>query len=322
MSDIRNAEGNDGNSGFSDEWKRLARSDDGQGEGSPDNTERHEPHPKEGQQGPGDEPAPSEAAPLEPAPSENTDDIWAEAPEHYRAAFEAERKARERAENAIRSNNGRLSKAEREAAELRVRLAAQEPKPAAAPPEGDEAPPATEDQDPRTVELNRVAEEYEDVGRPLVNEILALREQVSALTQSRASEDEQRQVRDELEFKEYLAAQEQLLSATHGDWQEVVLQPDFVEWVTTGPQFIRDGIARNGNGIVDGAEATEILSLFKEKHGISTAPNPLAAKRERQLEGARSIPGNSPGVVPQGRPDNFQSEWKRLAAAEKRTATR
>lgn len=314
MSDIQRAEGNQGNDGFSDEWDRLARKDDGLEQSPQESDDRHESdRTDEGQAGQEETPPNVEAA-TPPAPSENTDDIWANAPEALRQAFMAERGQREKAENVIRSNNGRLSKAEREAAELRTRLAAPQ----------EQAPPATKPEP--SDKLKAVAQEYGEVAGPLVEELVELRSIVSRLENSNASVVEQARARDQLRLAEAAAGEEQKLAETHPDWLEVVNAAEFATWVQSGPRFIRDGVARNGDGIVDGEEAASILSLFKQSQG-QPAPDPLRTKRERQLEGARAVPVRTPGATPQGTPDDFGAAWDQLEAederrSQRRTATR
>lgn len=314
MSDIQEAEGNQGNSGFADEWKRLARADDSGLEPSPRDDVRLDdaPEPQAGNSGQAETPPAPEAAPPEPAPTENRNDIWANAPAPLREAYEAERKAREKAENTIRSNNGRLSKAEREAAELRSRVLAQ---PAPAGP----APAANEQRGERDERLRAVSEEYEDVAKPLVDEILALRETVDRLASGQASFAEQQRAHAALQQAEEFARQEQMLSEAHGDWREVVVNPEFVAWVQDPetPQFIRDGIARNGDGIVDGKESSAILNLFKQGRSQPTT-DPNAARRQRQLEGSRAVPSRVPGATQKGTPNDFDAAWAELREQERR----
>ncbi len=317
MSDIRQAEGDQGNSGFADEWRRLAQDGDGPTDKVPQDPDGLERDPSQGDPAPGqasEPPASAEAAPKEPAAGDVSDDIWANAPEQYRKAYQAERA---RLEQSARSMSGRASKAEREAAELRARLLArQEPAPTERLQEQGGGAPAPD-------ALTKVAEEYEEVAGPLVEELRNLRQTVSRLEQSNASAEEKQRAQDEVRQTEHLIAQEQQLADAHSDWKDVVVDPGFVEWVRSKPQFIKDGIARNGNGIVDGAESAEILSLFKIESGWKQAgTDPLAARRQRQLEGGRTVPAKTPGMVQAGQPDDYQSEWKRLAAEERRQRQR
>lgn len=303
MSDIQTVEG-DQDSGFASEWQALARKDEGQATtASPESDDRHERALEEKPNGQAEAPQDEGASGL---PSgENTDDIWANAPEPLRQAFLGERAAREKAENAVRSNNGRVSKAERDAAELRARLAA--PAQGQAPSPKEEAPKTD-----RIERLKAAAEEYGEVAGPVTEEVLELRETVERLVASNATAEEQRAARDQLELGEFLAGQERTLEEIHPDWLETAKTEEFVTWVQSGPQFIRDGIARNGNGIVDGAEAAQILTLFKERDGTTGAADPLAFKRARQLEGGRSVPARGPGSTTARTPDDFSAAWEAL----------
>lgn len=311
MSEVREAEGNQGNSGFASEWNRLARDEQNGQAPAPQDDEAPRDEPGEEPAGQGGNAPPSNEAAATPAPSEEaTDDIWANAPEALRNAFQAERAQRERAEQLVRTNGGRASKAEREAAELRARIAAQPRTP---------APQAEAEDQPAEIpeHLRSVREEYAEVAGPLVDEIVQLRRTVDQLARQGASAAEQERARHELELTEHLNEQERLLVEAHSDWQNVVLEPEFVTWVQNGPQFIRDGIARNGNGIVDAAEAAKILDMFKTETGRGNSDD-LAARRQRQLEAGRGVPTRSIGATPGSPPDDYTSEWKRLAAEEQR----
>lgn len=308
MSDLQTVEGADAqDTGFGDDWDQLRQAErTGQAERSPDSSlpgsESDQDDKLDGQGG--DAAPPSEAAPgAEPAPGEAIADIWADAPEALRTAFQATEAARVKAEEAARTASGRASKAQRDAAELRARL--QAPPPAQAP--GQQEPEV----DPE--HRQRLLGEYEDIVAPVADELLQLRQEVARLSASSASAAEQTAARDRLELAEFLNAEEGKLAKAHSDWGEVVSGKEFVDWVTNGPAFIRDGIARNANGITDAAEAIAILDLYKASTGQTAVDDPLVVKRRRQL-GAAAIPARVPAGGPTAAkvPDDYDAAWEAL----------
>lgn len=314
MSDTEKVDGNDDKSEFSTEFARLAREEAGQSEPDPqDADDRHDAaldDEDEEDNGQVDQDPPASDADDPPAGSEKQDDIWANADPALKAAFEAEKQRAAKAENAIRSNNGRLSQVQRELTELKQRQQA-------APADKANEPPEVSDD-----ELKRVGEEYPDIAPPLIGTILALRQQVEELSKDRTKRSEAETAQAELDATERMAEQEQHLAEQHPDWNDVVKTEDFAKWAIVQPRMVQEALQRNGDGIVDGAEAAKILSDFKLETGRAAA-DPIAAKRARQLDGSRAIPARS-GVTPSGdgRGGTFSDEWKRLEAQERREAQR
>ncbi len=315
MQDITKAEGDNGNEGFKDHWAEFAREETGQGDEPPREPERHEP-PAEKPEGQDEEsPQGEAAAPEQPAPSEAPEDIWADADPKLRAAYEAERERASKAENVLRSNSGRLSRVERELNEFRLRAKGEKPEDK---PEASGKPEVTEVKDE---DLQRLREEFPEVAGPLLDVISGLRSKVESLSTDADKRQELDQARNELELNEFLAGEEQKLAEKHGDWNDVVKTDEFASWALTQPRMIQEALRRNGNGIVDAEEAIEIIDRFKAATN-EDAPDPLAQKRERQLEGGRSVPARTGTAPPAGKPDDYSSEWKRLAAEERRKASR
>jgi len=308
----------EGDADFSAAWDEAAKGEQGQPQGRPDDLEPDQDAGTAGADAdaggnlPADEAQPSDAS--RPAEDEeNPDDIWAGLSEAQRErirALEAAEARAAKAENTLRSNEGRYSRTERELNELRMRLA-QEPKPQ--PGATEEKPVAGASEE----DLARVGEEYPDIAKPLLSEITSLRSLVEELSKDRSKEAELKQARDELELTEYLGRQEQTVAEKHADWLEVVASKDFAEWAPKQPGFVQELIRKNGSAIVDAEAAVDVLDRFKAATGNQGDPH--AARRERQLAGSTHIPAKAPALQPAGRGDgSFGSEWDRLAREEAR----
>lgn len=299
----------------SEVWDEVRREEEGQAGKPPETQERPDPSAEEGKDE--GQPAAEEAQERQgpdaeqPTGSESTDDIWANADPALKAAFEAERAKAAKAENTIRSNNGRWSKAQRDADELRARLAAAQPK--ATEGKDAKAEPAADD-----AELKRIEEEYPDIAKPLIATIAALNAKVEQLEQKDGSRQELDAARDKLAEQESMAREEQALAEDHPDWNDVVKSQDFADWALAQPRMVHEALRRNADGIVDGAEASKIIADFKRDTRSEEAPNPLAQKRERQMEGARHVPAKAGAAPGQGQGGSYSDEWKRLAAEEQR----
>lgn len=298
----------------SEVWDEVRREEEGQAGKPPETQERPDPLAEEGNDEgqPGAEEAQERQGPdaEQPAGSESADDIWANADPVLKAAFEAERAKAAKAENTIRSNNGRWSKAQQELNALRARQQAPAQPQASG---GKDSEPAPDD-----AELRRVEEEYSDIAKPFVKAIAELRSEVASLKQdaSRRGEFEAKQA--ELAEQESLAREEQALAEDHPDWNDVVKSQDFADWALAQPRMVHEALRRNANGIVDGAEASKIIADFKRDTRSEEAPNPLAQKRVAQMEGARHVPAKAGAAPGQGQGGSYSDEWKRLAAEEQR----
>lgn len=316
--------GDNGKSGFSDAWDELARDEAGQGGNAPPEAgDRHEQGSGQGaatvQGQPGSAPDAGEGRQTSdaarPAGSEITDDVWADAtPAQLEARAALEERARQ-AENTARSHGGRLSVVQRQLNELQAHKATQ-PAPggdAATGAGGTEAGASEE-------ELKRVAEEYGEVAAPILKEISRLTSHIQRLEGDAGRRNELEQAQAALAEQERLAGEERALADSHPDWGDVVKSRDFADWALAQPRFVQEALIRNGSGIVDGFEASKILSDFKRDKGLpGDSPDPLAARRDRQLEGSRQVPtrtGTTPAAT--GKGNTFDQEWERLQAEDNR----
>lgn len=300
--DVDGADAPEDNAEYSQEFARLAREEkDRPGQGGSDQ-DRHEPEPKGSEAGQAEQ-APHGSDAASPPSAEQAPDIWSTADPKLREAFEAEKQARERAENAVRTNSGRLSQAHQELNTLRAKVAEVSGAPAAGNDAGDEE------------SLKRLQEDFPEVAKPILAELERLKGTINELTQ-------QQQGRSEQEQEQYLLGQQQELEKVHPNWLERSSTQEFAAWFWRQPRYIQDGIRRNGDGIVDAAEAIDLFNRFEtETTGSSGQQDQTAAKRARQLEAGRSVPAKSPPATG-STPDDYHSEWERLKQQEKRQATR
>jgi ppGpp synthetase/RelA/SpoT-type nucleotidyltranferase len=255
---------------------------------------------------PGNDPA---AAPA-PAATQATD-IWANAPQELREAYQ-----RERAdfEHRLKSTTGRLSAADRELARLRAES-------------NQRAAPATESQSqgngPSDEELLRVQEEYGDIVSPILKQIQGLKEQLGQVSAPIEQINQERA----------LAAQGneiQILTHAHPDWQSYTNDPRYPEWVSQQPKAVQEAAAR-AVSLEDGHEAAWLLGQFKQSMGVqqqsptannTPAPKPSAdQRRQRQLNAGRDAGGGSPPVQT-GVPDDFDAATEAFINKANREANR
>ena len=336
-----NSPAGDGSS-YSEDWAAIAQEETGQeaaGAASPPAGSGHDRS-----DAPGDGPLPSDrreyspdAAPPpstaagRPAGSDEADDsIWAGAPAELRAAFERERAGRAQAENVIRSNNARWSSAQRELNVIRAQQAQARPalhgdaaqvSHGAGRGLGDGGSDPGWDPAERDEELLRVGDEYPDIAMPLIEVIADLRAQVAELSTDASRRRELEQSQAELALREQLAGEEQALARDHPDWDSVVRSQDFADWAMAQPRMVHEALLRNGDGIVDGAEASKILADFKRDAGSGTLGSgrgSIAERRGRQMEGARHVPGRQGAIPGEGVGGSYSEEWKRQEQEERR----
>jgi hypothetical protein len=290
------------------EWARL-EGEEGQPAKAPDTSEPSDEPGDAGGDGQGGKPPHIDPAAEKPAGSgsSTTDaDLWKDAPEPLRNAFEAERAAREKADQTIRSNNGRLSAESRRAAELEAEVLTLRGKTKAEKPA--EEAPALPDEARKQLE-----EEFPDVAAPLLKVIGSLEAKVAELAAGNASADERRLADVQLEQQRLYAEEEQKLAGEHSDWRTVAATPAFAEWANAQPRAIQEALRRNGTDIVDAAEASLVIGMFKTSAGVGIGKTD--ERRERQLRGNLMPDAKVPGSTTSATSDR-EAEWKRLEAVD------
>lgn len=256
-----------------------------------------------------------------PAGGEEISDELAGLPEPVRQRLTAaEARAKEleeratKAENTLRSNEGRYSRALRENHELRSRQAAppKDEKPAAKPePISDEV-------------LDKLEGEYEDL-KPLVAATRQMRSELAELKEAGASRAEIDAKQAEIENQEFVGRQYQTLDSRHSDWRDVAASRPYAEWALSQPGWLQELIAKNGSNLVDGEAAAFVFDRFKADTApkTETQPNPQQERRDLQREGSLHIPARSPAMEPraQGGGD-FDSAWDAADDADRRRKAR
>lgn len=253
-----------------------------------------------------------------PSGDQQTQDIWANAPEEYRAAYEA---ARSEFENRDRRLRGQVSALQRQINEL---IASQKQAPAAP---GGAAGKADGEQAQGFLgsdDWQSFRDEYPEVAGPLEGVISNLIQHTTRLEKElSAIGGERRQAA--------LDEQANLLAEVHPDWTEVTADEAFGEWLASQPRHIREAAVRNANEIVDFEEAADVVGRFKAFRGEQQPPqagngrgngnNRLASRRQRQLESASAArsrgPGAATGIPEDGDPETI---WKQFDEMERREA--
>lgn len=241
------------------------------------------------------------------APETNpTDDIWANAPDELRSAFLETKSRADRLEHRVKSDEGRISRFQRERDELRKQLGAVN---SVAEQEDPEAYLASD-------EWKKLKSEYEgDLGAAFkLLETLAARDKanearLSQLTQARSESTHEQNV--------------SWLNETAPGWIELFDRDDFNPWLRSQPQGVRDMLDRNMNGLVDPAEVKVVYDLFRADIGAQRQDGPTpqpnnGRKREMQLEGSKSARSKAP-ILTGPEENDEEAIWKEAVAAATRS---
>lgn len=243
-------------------------------------------------------PAP-EPAPAAAAPAAAATDIWSSATPELRAAHEAELALRDQK---YRSDIGRQAAYQKKIADLEAALAQGTATPAAATPAAAAATPTSLREKPA---IKKSLEDYPDVVTPLVEEIETVLADNARMGRELSVVTEDRRARA-------ISAQEQALTAAHPDWQAACASKDFAAWLDTQPEAIKQIVVRNGDQVVDAAEAIAMVGSFKAHWALThprtpqpatpapAAPTPLDTRRAAQLAAVTSTPKGAPAALPDG----------------------
>lgn len=305
--------GADDSAEFSGAWDELDAAETGQpslDEGRQD-TEVDELDQEGDEAGQGANDATPDADAGSASRDETSDDLWANAPQALREAYEAERVARGKAENLVRSNGGRLAQAYNELNALKAKLASDRDE-GGATEKGEEA-------STREDRLKQLREEYPDVAAPILDQMANLEASVNELKQAQTSQTE-------AQATDFYREQRDALVSRHTDFDQVVASPEYRDWLGQQPQLVQRVIAENAARIVNAEDCAFVIDRFKAETGYGggqAEAEQLAQKRGRQLNAGTGVRRVQPQVTRDEGSGTFEDEWDRLDRLERqRAATR
>jgi hypothetical protein len=255
----------------------------------------------------------AKAAPAEKATATTDGDIWADAPEPMRAAYQSLTKERDE-ERARRAGNDRkIREMSEELKALRSAPAAQ----AGSKPDG-----------MNEAEWQAFKEDYAEIAAPIESKMQTLNAELESFRRRFESMDQD-------QLKQTYDTNFNDVVATHDDYLPIVRQPAFVDWIGQQPRYIQDAAARNGQEIVDPVEVIEIIDRYKLHAGIDAkAPEPkpddpakgktqsLKGKRERQFSATAGAGSTTAPPMKSGIPQNGSQEeiWEAMDREDERKA--
>ncbi len=266
-------------------------------------------------------------------PAAVADDIWKEASPAQRAAFEAAQTEAKKGEQYKRSNEGRVAALQRQIDALKRGQVAQN----GATQGGASQQAAGGFLD--TPDYKKFSKEYPEIAGPLSKVITDLQAQVTGQTKMLDAIGNER-------LQTALSEQESTLAADHADWEQLAGQESFGDWLATQPRHIREAALRNGENIVDAAEASDVIGRYKDHlrksgqyqepaqqqgssaqngtqagNGSGNGNQELDPKRKRQLGSTASAKSKGPGVASGIAEDaDPQTIWKQMDAEDARKA--
>lgn len=250
------------------------------------------------------------------AAAADDDQIWAKAPPELRAArdaelaairteLERERTNAKRATGSIAGEQRARKAAEQKLADA-VKAAAEKPKPDAEPdPLDDEQWAAFEAEYPELAKgpvgamRKRMLAAEAKVGK--------VETDIGGLTSERYVQH----LREHLLFVE----------DKHPDYGKIKGSDEFAAWYEAAPAYVKAGVQRNANEVIDGQEVADILAKFKAETGWAEKPAnpagdekpasqkpPASDKRALQMQSANAPRGRGPAKVTTGPPDDADEE--------------
>lgn len=250
-------------------------------------------------------------APSAPADQQATDDIWSAAPEALKTEFQKIQDERERNERLIKQLKGQLSATDRQLDQLRRASAGRTSQ--------DEQSPVDLKALLGSDKMKQFRDEYGEIADVLIPILETQADTIERLTGT-VSQGEQRAAAQAYDHE--LASYER----EHPDWRDYASHGGFSDWIATQPRHVREAAARNAEYITDASEASDILSRFKvhlagsqpapaitEETKPEPAPQPQDHRRDKQLEGARTVKTSQPAVTT-GHHDDIDSAFKSAAA--------
>lgn len=243
--------------------------------------------------------------PLTQPETTSPDDIWKD-PEQAKAAYEAANSKAQELEHKLRSDDGRVSRYQRERDEAIEKLKA-----ASAGP-GKEDPAAFL----ASEEYQKVKADYGDEFAPVFKVLERLAERDKEATERFGQ-------LDETQAESLFKLNQDMLTEKAPDWLALVSRQDFGPWVEAQPSHIQDAFERNREKVVDPEVAADVMSRFRayaylKDNPPAPQPQSLDQRRAAQLEGAKSAGARQPVVADTVDEEDFEANFKRFAAAKAR----
>ena len=205
------------------------------------------------------------ATAAESATETAADDIWNEAPETLKSAYDAEKARADKAEHAFRSRDGREAALQRRIDSMIASGGEQSRQPPVNRQSADDTSTST---DETLAELATLEADYPEIAKPLKT-ILQRNEARHRTEITRLSQALQ------LVGEERLAARssdaESAVVESHPDYTDIANSDEFVAWYEEQPQYIQVGIRQNAENIVDPRAVSRILDDYKRDRGIAPA---------------------------------------------------
>ena len=194
-------------------------------------------------------------------------DIWADAPEQLRTAFEEANSKAGRAEQANRSLKGRISHLDRRLNSL-VGNPGQQTAGATDPSKGggDTTPKSYLESE----EWKTIAEDYPDLATPFGGLLKGLEDRLDATATENQklrnavgiiADDRGSTIADE---------HESFVVKEFPDYVEVATSPEFGEWAKSQPLYVQSAIEQNWANIVDGAAVVDVITRFKQDTAVES----------------------------------------------------
>ena len=259
----------------------------------------------------GDNPPAADVDPAPAAPVAGDADIWKDAPQAAKEAYEKLQQEKKQLEHETRSYEGRVAARQNRIAELSKQLE-QMKKPE---PSGD---------DP----LTQISSDFPELYTPLSKAIESVNSRAEQVEAAQRGRIEAELSEEQARYKEEVGAQTEALKKDHPDYLDVISKnvSKWQEWVEDQPRAIRDAVARNSEDITDAVAAAKVLSAFKaflNPPETAPQPSPQSDKRQRQI-GATASPGTGnrqpvvAGIPEEGDPQAIWDAFEKEEARKQR----
>lgn len=244
----------------------------------------------------------------------STPDIWADAPEHLKTAYQAVANEKASLEHRLKSDEGRVSSYQRIANDLQRKISA-----IRTIGQQDDLGAYLKSED-----FKKTKADYGDDLGPVFTALDYMANNL-AVTQGRVGQV------GSLTAETIGAEVETFLDEAAPDRADLLGSTQFIGWLEAQPKFIRDLASRNWDDVSDPAEVVELCDRFRAAQGLvkpgstatETAPakpshrTEIDRKRELQLEGSKSSTSRQPITAAPDESD-FGSAWKAAAAKQRR----